>query len=554
MQKPLMADASAAGATGLVLLTLAAGQFVMALDTTVMNTAIATVAQDLDTTVTGIQTAITLYTLVMASLMITGGKIGEIVGRKRAFTIGCIVYASGSLTTALSPNLTVLMIGWSGLEGLGAVLIMPAIVALVASNFGKPDRPRAYGLVAAAGAIAAALGPLIGGFFTTYASWRWVFAGEVLIVAVILVLARRVNDTPAEKGVKLDLFGTCLSALGLGLIVFGILKSGTWGVVQAKPEAPQWIGLSPVIWLILGGCVVLALFLRWEGLRIGRGEGALLDPKLLRNVQMRSGVLSFLFMFLVQAGTFFVVPLFLSVALGLSAMETGVRLLPMSLTLLLFAAGVPKLAPDANPRRVVNAGFLLMFAGLVLLVGLLDIGAGPEVITGPLLLIGSGLGAMASQLGSVTVSAVADEQSGEVGGVQNTGTQLGASVGTALAGAILISALTAAFFSGVQNNPAIPDDLAVNAQSQLATGVPFVSDKDLQTALDDANVPTEAATAAVDENAQARIEGLRSALAVLALISLLALLFTRGLPTVQPGADSRPNAPPTKSPTAEASL
>ena len=176
----------AAGATGIVLLTLAAGQFVMALDTTVMNTAIATVAEDLDTTVTGIQTAITMYTLVMASLMITGGKIGEILGRKRAFAIGCVVYACGSLTTALSPNLTVLMIGWSGLEGLGAVLIMPAIVALVASNFGKPERPRAYGLVAAAGAIAAALGPLIGGAFTTYASWRWVFAGEVLIVAVIL--------------------------------------------------------------------------------------------------------------------------------------------------------------------------------------------------------------------------------------------------------------------------------------------------------------------------------------------------------------------------------
>ena len=540
----------AAKAAGVVLLTLAAGQFVMALDTTVMNTAIATVAKDLDTTVTGIQTAITMYTLVMAALMITGGKVGEILGRKRAFTIGCVVYASGSLTTALSPNLTVLMIGWSGLEGLGAVLIMPAIVALVAANFGKPDRPRAYGLVAAAGAIAAALGPLIGGVFTTYASWRWVFAGEVLIVAVILLLARRVNDTPAEAGVKLDLFGTALSALGLGMIVFGILKSGSWGVVQAKPEAPQWMGLSPVIWLLLGGGVVLALFLRWETLRIGRGEGALINPELLRNVQMRSGVSSFLFMFLVQAGTFFVVPLFLSVALGLSAVETGVRLLPMSLTLLLFAVGVPRLKPDANPRRVVNAGFLLIFSGLVLLVSLLDVGAGPEVITGPLLLIGSGLGAMASQLGSVTVSAVPDEQSGEVGGVQNTGTQLGASIGTALAGAILISALTTSFFSGIQDNPAVPDNLVTKAQTQLASGVPFVSDKDLQKALDDANVPQDTADAVVDENADARIAGLRSALALLALISLLAPLVTRGLPTVQPGAEAKPNAPPIEAPVA----
>jgi Na+/melibiose symporter-like transporter len=286
------------------------------------------------------------------------------------------------------------------------------------------------------------------------------------------------------------------------------------------------------------------LFLRWEGRRIARGEGALINPKLLRNIQMRSGVLSFLFMFLVQAGTFFVVPLFLSVALGLSAMETGVRLLPLSLTLLLFAAGVPKLLPDANPRRVINAGFLLIFAGLVLLVALLDISAGPEVITGPLLLVGSGLGAMASQLGSVTVSAVPDEQSGEVGGLQNTGTQLGASIGTALAGAILISALTASFFSGIQNNPAVPDNLAVNAQTQLATGVPFTSDKDLQKALDDAGVPKDTANAVVDENAQARIAGLRSALAVLALISLLALLFTRGIPTIQPGTEAKPNAPP----------
>jgi MFS family permease len=229
----------------IVLMTLAAGQFVMALDTTVMNTAIATVAEDLGTTVVGIQTAITLYTLVMACLMITGGKVGQILGRKRAFAIGCIVYACGSLTTSLSQNLTMLIIGWSFLEGLGAVLIMPAIVALVATNFGKPERPRAYGLVAAAGAIAAALGPVIGGAFTTYWSWRWVFAGEVLIVLVILLLARRMDDTAADREAKLDVVGTGLSALGLGSIVLGLLKSGTWGFVQPKPDAPEWFGLSP---------------------------------------------------------------------------------------------------------------------------------------------------------------------------------------------------------------------------------------------------------------------------------------------------------------------
>jgi MFS family permease len=531
-------------ASGLVLGTLAAGQFVMALDTTVMNTAIATVAKDVGTTITGIQTAITLYTLVMASLMITGGKVGEILGRKRAFAIGCCIYACGSMTTALSQSLTMLIIGWSFLEGLGAVLIMPAIVALVASNFGKPDRPRAYGLVAAAGAIAAALGPLVGGAFTTYASWRWVFAGEVLIVLVILALARKVNDTPAEEGVKLDLVGTALSALGLGSIVMGILKSGTWGFVQPKPEAPQWLGLSPVIWLILGGGVLLVLFAAWENRRIARGEGALINPKMLRNRQLDSGVASFLFLFLVQAGLFFVVPLFLSVALGLSAIETGVRLLPLSLTLLAFAVGVPKLRPNANPRRVVRLGFMTLFAGLLLLVGLLDVGTGPEIITWPLLLAGSGIGAMASQLGSVTVSAVPDEQSGEVGGVQNTGTQLGASIGTALAGAVLISVLTASFFTNIQNNPDVPANLATQAQTNLSAGVPFLSDKDLKVALDDAGVPPKTADAVVKANEQSRIDGLRAAVAVLAILALVALLFTGGIPTVQPGAEPEPRGPP----------
>src|SRR5215831_6663802 len=183
----------AAGGTGLVLLTLASGQFLMTLDSSVMNVSIATVASDLGTTVSGIQTAITLYTLVMATLMLTGGKIGAIIGRKRAFAIGCVIYGLGSLTTALSPNLTVLLIGWSLLEGIGAALIMPAIVALVASNVEPKGRPSAYGLIAAAGAVAVAVGPLIGGAVTTYASWRLVFLGEVVVVIAILVLAGRMH-------------------------------------------------------------------------------------------------------------------------------------------------------------------------------------------------------------------------------------------------------------------------------------------------------------------------------------------------------------------------
>src|SRR6186997_1809616 len=206
------ATTAAAKGTGIVLLTLAAGQFLMTLDSSVMNVSIATVARDVGTTVTGIQAAITLYTLVMAMLMITGGKMGSMIGRRRAFMIGCVIYGLGSLTTALAPNLPVLVVGWSVLKGIGAALIMPAIVALVAANFPPEGRPAAYGLVMGAGAIAVAVGPLIGGFATTYFSWRWVFAGEVLMVLVILVLARRFTDTPPAARVRLDVIGSVLVA------------------------------------------------------------------------------------------------------------------------------------------------------------------------------------------------------------------------------------------------------------------------------------------------------------------------------------------------------
>jgi EmrB/QacA subfamily drug resistance transporter len=520
----------------LVLFTLATGQFLMTLDSSVMNVSIATVAEDVGTTVTGIQGAITAYTLVMAALMITGAKIGAIIGRKRAFAIGCVIYGCGSFTTSIAPSLPVLLFGWSFLEGVGAALILPAIVALVAGNFPHERRPAAYGLVAAAGAVAVAVGPLIGGFFTTYFSWRWVFAGEVLIVIAILLLARRIADAPVEKRPQLDIVGAVLSAVGLALIVFGVLRSGEWGWIQPRPDGPSWAGLSPTVWLVLAGGLVLWLFLQWQTRRVDRGEEPLVRPDMLQNRQLTGGLIMFFFQFLVQAGFFFVVPLFLSVALGLTALETGVRLLPLSIALLVAAIGIPRFRPQANPRRVVRVGLLLLFAGTAVLLGALDVDAGPEIVFLPMILIGLGIGALASQLGAVTVSAVPDDQSPEVGGVQNTATNLGASLGTAIAGSILIASLTTAFLTNIEQSSAIPERVKQEAQVELAGGVEFISDADLEEALDEAGVRSRAADDAIAAYQEARISGLKAALAILALLALVALVLTPRIPTTQPGA------------------
>ncbi len=534
-----MTDVGRTQKTGLVLLTLASGQFLMTLDSSVMNVAIATVAKDVGTTVTGIQTAITLYTLVMAMLMIPGGKVGSLIGRKRAFSIGCVIYGAGSLTTALAPNLTVLIIGWSLLEGIGAALILPAIVALVAGNFPPEGRPRAYGLVMAAGAIAVAVGPLIGGIATTYFSWRWVFVGEVLIVVAILVLARRLQDAPVETRTHFDLAGAALSATGLGLGVFGVLRSSLWGWVLPKPGGPAILGLSPTIVLIFLGLFVLWLFGTWEHRVEARGDEPLVRLSLFGNRQFSGGLVMFFFQFLVQAGLFFTIPLYLSVALGLSAIDTGIKIMPLSITLLIAAAGIPRFFPNVSPRLIVQAGLLAMFAGIVSLFMNIDVNAGAEIVTVPLLLAGLGIGALASQLGSVTVSAVPDDQSPAVGGLQNTATNLGASIGTALAGSLLIAALTASFLHGIEQNPAVPPQVAAQANVELAGGIPFISDADLEAALTQAGTSTDVTQAVLDENEQARLDGLRTALAALALIVLIGLFFSSRIPKEQPGSPTQ---------------
>ena len=523
-------------AAGIVLVVLAAGQFLMTLDSSVMNVSISQVANDLHTTVTGIQTAITLYTLVMASLMITGGKIGSMIGRRKAFAIGLVIYAAGSATTAIAPSLPVLIFGWSFLEGIGAALIMPAIVALVAGNVPPERRAAAYGTIAAAGAIAVAVGPLIGGAVTTFASWRYVFAGEVVIVGIILLFTKRIADTPVAEHQKFDLIGALLSIIGLALIVLGVLKSGEWGWITAKPNEPSILGHSPVIWMLLVGAVVLGL-LAFRELRLKAANRApLIDPELLTNRQVVGGITMFFFQYLAQAGVFFTIPLFLSVVLELSALATGVRLVPLSLALLLSAMLVPRLFPTGSPKLLVRIGLTLMLAGTLVLIFGISPTANAGVVAIPMLLLGLGIGTMASQLGAVTVSAVDESRSAEVGGLQNTSMNLGASFGTALAGAVLIGSLSTALLGSLSTNQQLSEQVRQATTVQLTNNVAFVSDSSLDAALKKAGVSPQDAAIITTANADARINALDDALGVIAVIEALGLVATVLLPRRSPGA------------------
>ena len=284
---------------------------------------------------------------------------------------------------------------------------------------------------------------------------------------------------------------------------------------------------------MLGGLLVIWIFFRWEARVEAHGE-PLLRADLLRNKQLSGGLAMFFIQYLMQAGLFFVVPLYLSVCLGLSALATGARLLPLSVTLLAAAIGIPRFWPNVSPRLVTRCGLLALLAGTCVLLAALEPDSGPEVVFVPLLLIGLGIGALASQLGAVTVSAVPDERSPEVGGVQNTMTNLGASIGTALAGSVMIAAVSSAFLGNIQSSSAIPNRVKSQAHVQLAGGVPFVSDADLQQALDDAHVSRKTTSAALDAYGEARISGLTSSLAILAFVALAGLFLAQSIPRSQP--------------------
>jgi Na+/melibiose symporter-like transporter len=349
-------------------------------------------------------------------------------------------------------------------------------------------------------------------------------------------LSRRIQDAPSIEQHHLDFVGSILSVLGLGLAVFGVLRSSVWGWITPKQDAPSLFGLSLVAWLILAGLLILWGLFAWESRLERANKEPLVRPSMFRNRQLVGGLTMFLFQYFIQAGIFFTIPLFLSIVLELSALQTGIQLIPLSLALLVSAIAVPRIWPKASPRRVVRVGLILLLAATVLLIALLDADATASIVTVPLLIVGLGIGALASQLGAVTVSAVPDKESSEVGGLQNTALNLGASLGTALVGSVLITVLTTLFLQGVLAHPNIPDSLKADAQTTFGAGVPFLSDTAVRMGLESYWATQATIQEVLQINADARLAALRAALFVVVLAAALALFFTRWVPSKPPGS------------------
>ena len=509
----------------------------MVLDSSVMNVSISQIVDDLDTTVTGVQLAITAYTLVMAAFMLVGAKLGDIWGRDRTFGIGLAVYGLGSLTTALSPNLGVLLFGWSLVEGLGAVLVIPAIAALTAANYEGKDRAFAYGIIGGVAGAAIAVGPVIGGWVTTNFTWRLVFVGEVVVVLVILVVRKRMQPSPRpEHPPKLDFLGAALSAAGLGLIVLGILQSSSWGWLQPI-DAPTIggeeitpLGFSLVPFLIVGGVFLLWFFGMWQERRERLGQDTLLERALLRIESLRAGLVTLMSQQLVLMGTFFVLPVYLQVVLGLDAFETGKRLLPMSLTMLIAALTGPKLSARLAPRLVVQIGLAAMVIAGLVLAGTIDVELNETAFKLSLALFGVGAGLLMSQLGNVIMSSAPPEKTNEAGGLQGTAQNLGASLGTALIGSILLTGLLTGFQTRIAENPELSPAVRTQIQEATQKGIEIVTTEQANAVAIDAGLSPDEADAVTADYADAQLDALKKAMLGVALLALLSLLFTRRLP------------------------
>jgi len=504
-----------------VLGILAAAMFIYVVDTTIMNVSISALVEDLNTTVGGVQSAITLYTLTMAAFMLTGGKLGDIWGPKQAFRIGLVVYGIGTTMTALAPNLLVLIIGWSVLEGLGSALIVPAINTLVRANFAGPTRASAYGVLFGVAAAGAAFGPLIGGWLTTELSWRVAFAAEAAIVVIVLLASPKLVDAPpVTPRPKLDLGGVALSASGLALVVYGVLQTSTRG--WSDPF---------VMGSIVLGVVILITFWIVSARRERAGLPVLMHPSIFRHRAINAGLPILSTQTFAQAGLLFLVPLFTQSVLGFTAFETGLTLLPLSVGVLATSTLTPPLGRKIPPRTIIQAGLVLLFVGGFLLASGLDSDASATDLAPGLLVGGLAIGLIAGQLPNLILSGVEQNEASEASGLQGTAQNLGMALGTAVIGTVILSVALGSIERQVADSETLPADLQVEIADALERPLES-ADAD---ALAELDVP-DSARAEVDEiYADGTITGFRGAVLAGGVAALIGAMLAFRLPGTRLG-------------------
>lgn len=510
---------------------------IVVIDTTLLNVSLKTIINELHTDLHSIQWVISAYTLVLSALTITGGRLGDIFGRKEGFMFGAILFAVGSFVASISWNFWSLLSGESIIEGIGAALMIPATTSLIVSNFEGRDRAIAFGVWGAVAGVSAAVGPLLGGFLTTHFSWRWGFRINVGVAALLLLGSFLVKDSRDTTGkIKLDIPGVIVSAIGMTVFVFGLVEASDYGWWKAlKPftifgwTAPLGY-LSPVPFFLIIGLLIMWIFMLMEDRREKRDNDPLVSITIFKNRQFFSGATATAMSALGMSGLFFAVPVFLQAVRNLDAFNTGIALLPLSVGLLIASPGSGFLSRKISPKRLIQGGLLVNVVSLILLWYELSVDASMWTLLPGLFLYGIGMGMMVSQASNLTLSAVHVSKTGEASGINATMRQLGSTLGTALIGSVFLSTVSSSVRSGLQTTSAIPQTIKQVISQKLGGDISafeFGTPSDVF-----GSVPTNIANAISSLAHQAIVDGARISLIYTTIMIVLALLLTAFIPNV----------------------
>jgi len=503
---------------------LAMAMFVLVVDTSLMNVSISAVVVDLHTTVSGVQAAIALEALVSAAFILISSKVGDLIGRKLAYVLGLLGYAIGALAMTLAQDLNTIIIFWAIFGGIGASLLLPAMQSLIHGNFEGAAQKRVYAMVGASMAIAAAVGPLLGGFVTTFMSWRVGFLLELIIIAVVLSGIRMVKDVPYTGNRGVDFVGAAFSVVGMGGIVLGIL---IW------QEGGERVGA-----FMAAGAVSLALFGWWLVRRKRDGKVTLIDPDLFRSIIFRLGISGQMLQQIALGGTMIVVPVFLQMVLDYNAMQAGLSIAPLSLTMFAVAMLAGRRAGTRRASSIIRAGYLLLTIGMLIMIPIVPRANSGLWLAIPLIIAGAGLGLLVSQLNNYTLAPISQERISEAAGVNSAAGSFGLSFGLAMAGGLMLAALSFSFITMAQASAVIPPADQQRVATVLEEDAQILSDAQLQALL--VSQPQAISDEILRINTDARNRALQVALLVPLLAGLLGLLTSIRMmrqPDVKPSAD-----------------